>query len=129
MTNKVQKDLNTALYDEMFYSSSLIINADRDFYQAMITELSLMMNQSLDEEVKKAQQTDFIDNGNQTKERVDQAIERARGNQELFLEFKHSSGVNMEQSYANFLLHFNEWFAAYDIMTMEGGLTKAGCCF
>ncbi|MBN2221287.1 MAG: methyl-accepting chemotaxis protein [Vallitaleaceae bacterium] len=129
MTNKVQKDLNTALYDEMFYSSSLIINADRDFYQAMIAELSLMLNQSLDEEGKKAQQTDFIDNANQTKERVDQAIERVRGNQELFSEFKHSSGVNMEQSYTNFLLHFDEWFSAYDIMTMEGDLQKQGAAF
>lgn len=130
MTNKVQKDLNKALYDEMFVSSSLIINADRDFYQAMIAELSMMLNQNLDEEGRKAQQTDFIDNANQTKDRISQAVEGVRGNTELFSEFKHSNGVaTIEISYAAFMKHFDEWFNAYDIMTMEGDLIQQGAAF
>jgi len=106
----------------MFVSSGLIINADRDFYQANVAELMLLLNDSLTEEEKASQTTDYIDNANQTMERITEAIDGLKGNEFLYSGFKHNSGITIEESYGLFTQEYNNWFNSLDVKTMEGDI-------
>lgn len=121
---KTQEKLSTLLYDEMFISTGLILNADRDFYQANVAELTLMFKSDLTDEEKAGQIQDYKDNADQTISRITEAVEGVKKNSYLYSEFKHSSGMTIEQSYAAFQTEYNNWYQSLDIQTLEGDIGK-----
>lgn len=119
-----QKDLTQLFYSEMFVNSSLIINADRDFYQAYVAEQNLLFKADMTDEERSGQLADYTDNANQTRDRITEAIDDIKSNMFLYSEFKHSSGVTIEQSFQNFTNEYNTWFSSLDTQTLEGDFNK-----
>lgn len=118
--NKVEADLTQTLYSEMFVSTSLIINADRDFYQALVAEQELRYNKTLTSNQKSEQVAAYIENVTQTKERIDEAILGVQDNTELYEGFKHESGITLKESYTLFNSAFDQFVTTWDSQTMKG---------
>lgn len=51
-TNKINNETKKAYYDEAYVSTSMILNADRDFYQGLVDELDFAVNTSGNGECK-----------------------------------------------------------------------------
>ena len=70
---RVYKASKQTLYDEAYTSISLILNADRDFYQALVAQQDYDLLKIKDE--KDAAKKDYEENMAQTSERVSKAIQ------------------------------------------------------
>lgn len=113
--------LTKTLYDEVQVSTSLMLNADRDFYQAALAEEVLFSGQNLDEAQKKDLIASYEENIGQTKERMASAAGILSENQPLFVDFLHETeAVNMESLNANFLSAMDAYEKAYSPSTGQG---------
>lgn len=121
-SNDIEEQSRTALYDEAYVSTALILNADRDFYQAVIAENSLISGKFMAEKTASLK-SDFDENAQQVWDRITQAIDNIKANSTLYAQFKHpSTDVTMEQLYATFEKEFNTWLEAYDASTGKGDI-------
>ncbi|MDF2542138.1 MAG: chemotaxis protein [Herbinix sp.] len=118
---KISKTSEDAFYQDVYVNSSLILNADRDFYQASLAEQKVLLNMSLDEETKTALLKDYEDNAVQVMERVDSAVNNLESDTMLMKEFQHSgTKATLSELFANFKEHYQEWKNAYDLKTGKG---------
>lgn len=124
-SNNIVHETKQALYDETFVTTSSILNADRDFYQAAIAEKELVAGgEGLDSERKEQLIKDFNENVTQTMERINAALENIKGNTELYSEFKDStSNVTLEQLGESFKTDFTLWQDAYNIEAGTGDMS------
>lgn len=123
-SNLIVQDSKTALYDEAFVSTSSILNADRDFYQAAIAEKELYLsNSNLTSEERKNLIDSFNENVQQAQERISAAMDNIKSNKDLYAEFQHStSNITLEQLDTAFQADFKSWQNAYDINTNTGDM-------
>lgn len=121
-TTSINKNTREVYYDELFTSTSLILNADRDFYQAAIAEKELYLSKgTLTNERKEELRSDFNENLSQTTERVNKAIDNLKSNNVLYSEFKHSeSQKTIEQLYESFNTYMDTYKSSFDINTLSG---------
>ncbi len=117
-------ELEDILYDKMFVSSQLILNADRDFYQARLAEVELLTNESATQEERDGFATDYQENAGQTYDRVTEAMTLLSENQFFYAEFVGENGSSLETTYANFLEDYNGWYASYDPVTQSGDIEE-----
>lgn len=119
--NAVKNDTRRLYYDETFVSTALILNADRDFYQAVVAEQELVLVFDMAEEDKRALVGDFDENKQQTIDRVTEAIDNIKGNDYLYKEFKHpTSGKTLEGLYKEFTDSIGQWESTFDIIALDG---------
>ncbi len=117
----VSKLTKKTYYDEAFVSTSLILNADRDFYQAAVAEKELVLTKELDSDKKKELLDSITENITQANDRITQAIDNIKDNQYLYKEFKQSKSDNtLEKMYADFKLHIEKWKNTYHAETLKG---------
>ncbi|QHQ60224.1 hypothetical protein Ana3638_05070 [Anaerocolumna sedimenticola] len=111
----ISKISKKALYDEVFVSTALILNADRDFYQASLSEKELLLGgDSLTPDKKETLIADYNDNINQTLERIITALDNLKGNKKLFNQFTHSgTDQTLAKLEKQFNADFNTWKEAY----------------
>ena len=123
-SNDILKQSETVLYDEVFYSTALILNADRDFYQAAIAEKELYLDSSLSGDASQALLKDFNDNVSQVfEERITEAMNNLMSNHALYAEYTHADAdITLEQLYADFISNFSAWQNSYDIETRTGDM-------
>ena len=123
-SNTIQANSESVLYDEVFVSTALIINADRDFYQAANDEKELLLNSALSDDTRAALLDDFNLNADQVKERISAAIDNIRGNDALFTAFSTEDiATTLQQLDTAFWSHYNAWRNAYDLTAMTGDRT------
>lgn len=129
--NLIQNRLQKALYDELYQSSTTLLNADRDFYQASVAEQELFFDEeNLSEEKKEELIATFKENVDQTKERVKQAIDNIAENKVIYNQVtEESSGKNMEKLYNDFQEDMKKWEDAYNIETKEGDRSLKSAAF
>jgi methyl-accepting chemotaxis protein len=119
-SNDIMQQSKKALYDETYISTALILNADRDFYQAAVAEKDLLTGELTTSE-KEASGADFDENAQQVRERITQAIDNIKSNNALYTQFKHpNTDVTMEQLFATFENEFGIWLESYDAVTGKG---------
>jgi methyl-accepting chemotaxis protein len=120
--NNINQRARKAYFDEIYENSSLLLNADRDFYQAEIAENSLVLGRdSLSQEEKEKLVADYHDNASQVLERMETAIANLKMNGFLMNEMKNSeSGLTFAEIYEDFKSHFKEWEEAYEPETGSG---------
>ncbi len=130
-SNDIQDQSKTVLYDEVFTSTALIINADRDFYQAAVAEKELYLDPSLSDDASQVLLKDFNDNVTQVlDERITDAMNNLMSNQALYTEFTHAdTGLTLEQLYADFQSNFSAWQNSYDIETKTGDMVAHNSYF
>lgn len=114
----------TSLYDELYLSTAEILNADRDFYQAVVAELNILFSSdTLTEEDIAQNRQDYIDNAGQTYDRISSAISRIKGNDDIYLNYIHEgTGKNVQQVETDFFEAFGQWESSLNIETGEGDL-------
>jgi len=115
-SNNISNESRQKLYDEIFVSTSLILNADRDFYQAAIAEKELVLSgESLSSDSREDLLAAIDENAGQTLDRVTQALDAVAVNSELYESFSHeTAAVTLAELKTAFMDHFNTWQRAYD---------------
>lgn len=124
-TAQVGIDSKKVLYDEIFVSTALILNADRDYYQALIAEVELSLNRdSITPEQMEQLAADYDENVTQTSDRITEAIANISANKELYAEFRDETNQKtLQELEADFNTNFEQWKQAYDPKTGEGDVT------
>lgn len=74
-SNRTSQDLEKELYDQLYYSTFYLLNADRDFYQAEQAFINIVNDESLSGDKAGEIKKDYEDNLAQVKERVSRARE------------------------------------------------------
>jgi len=121
-SNNASKISKETYYDELYVNTALILNADRDFYQAAIAEETYVLSgDDLDEKSKEQLLIEYKENYEQVLERVSTAIANLQKNSTLYLEYKHSGTQNtLSELNENFQVHFQDWQNAYNPETQTG---------
>ena len=106
--NRIYQASKSTLYDECYKSISLILNADRDFYQALVAKNSY--ENSKTEEDKVANKKDYEENMKQVSDRIAEAIKNVESDKKLWEGANHSeAGYDIFESNKKFIEKFNEW--------------------
>ena len=124
--SQVGNESKKMLYDEIYVSTSTILNADRDYYQALIAERELVLGgSSLTQEMKDQLFVDYDENVAQVEERITEAMANISGNTELYTVFKDAtSGLTLKDLETDFNDKFSQWKQAYDPKTGQGDIAK-----
>jgi methyl-accepting chemotaxis protein len=105
---KENEDLAANLYDEFSISMSSLLNADRDFYQALTAYNDLKMAKTSKESGEA--KASYEENAAQTVERVNAARDIILAGGDKFSEYKHeSSGMSFEELFMEFEDNFKVW--------------------
>jgi methyl-accepting chemotaxis protein len=120
----ISKTSKQALYDEVFVNTALILNADRDYYQAAIAEKEIFLSGSnIQADMKETLIADYNENIGQTLERVQQANDNLKANTKLYNEFTQStSNESFAQLFEAFTTDFQTWQNSYDIAESTGDI-------
>jgi methyl-accepting chemotaxis protein len=123
-TTDISNYTKTSYYDEVFVSTALILNADRDFYQASIAEKELVLSGStLPDQRKEELMTEYNENITQTLDRIKQAIDNISGNEELYSQFAHSESKHtLKQLSDSFNGDFKAWQESFDATSLTGDI-------
>lgn len=117
----ISRDTNEVIYHQTYLSTALILNADRDFYQADLAQQNLFLDKNLSTDEKQNLVTDYLDNADQVKTRVTDAFTSMKKDNELFKLTKHpSTGETMDQLEVKFNQSYAAWFSAFDTSTATG---------
>jgi methyl-accepting chemotaxis protein len=111
--DKISNSLTRSIYEEGYQSISLVLNADRDAYQAMDNMSSLLMANTkgaLDQTQKEALVASFDENVAQTADRMKEASVILSQNAEFWSRFKdEANGLNLFEHYEEFERSFARW--------------------
>lgn len=119
--NYLNKTTRDAYYEMAYVNTALILNADRDMYQAYLAEQKMVLNPDLSEEEKSELLKSFQEDSTQIRDRTAQAMTNVSKNEYLYHEFTLSStGDTFEDIYKAFDKHIQEWEATYDLANMSG---------
>lgn len=122
-SNSINQDSKRVLYDELYVSTASILNADRDFYQAQVSEQWVYLATGVTPEQKDNLIADFEENAQQVSDRILAAMDNLRDNKYLFQEYVgEGATMTLEQLEAGFFQHYDEWKNAYDLKTGKGDM-------
>lgn len=121
--NKSNMDtLSSSLYETTEKSVSLILNADRDMYQAL-NAYQLLVSGTLTAEEKTNQLKVLKDNIDQTNTRVGQAVTILKS-KELLQTAHTEKKATIEQSAASFQASFDQWVKEANAVVQAGSVGK-----
>ncbi|TCT21702.1 chemoreceptor-like protein with four helix bundle sensory module [Melghiribacillus thermohalophilus] len=89
-TNNIFNGLKAQLYDELFIGEGLLLNADRDFYQAKVAVFKAMKMENSQEAEKLL--ADYKENLQQTKDRVMSVEEIFNNNKDAYQSLQSDDG-------------------------------------
>ena len=113
----------TTFYDKILVSTSSIINADRDLYQAAYAEQELLLSTALTAEERTALIKDYDENAQQTYDRISAAIDNVKDDTALYSTYRHSvENVTLKELYESFSTNFEQWKSSYDNNTQTGDM-------
>jgi methyl-accepting chemotaxis protein len=129
--NMLNHEAKTTYYNTLYINSSLLLNADRDFYAATLAERSLMEGgESLDKSTKERYLNTYNENCSKIMDSISKVDSSLKSNQELYSEFKHSkTQLTMSHLCEQFTQQFKEWQAAYDPNTGSGFIIAKNAMF
>ncbi|WP_411345304.1 methyl-accepting chemotaxis protein [Paenibacillus sp. WLX1005] len=108
------KQLTSSLYDRAYKISYLVLNADRDYYQAMVAETLLTDLQN--EQQIKLQTDNYNDNVQQAYDRIQQARAIMEQDHDAFAAYKDAdTGKNVFELLDGFNENFNTWKQEFDV--------------
>lgn len=103
------------LYDEVQVSTSLILNADRDFYQAYVAQEKFLHDETLSADEKKSEIDNYSENMQQTKERIAGAVEILKQDSKVYIDMVHPDAQKtVESLYQEFQVHIAEYEASFN---------------
>ncbi len=128
--NSTYNEAESLYYDTLYQVNSKLVNADRDFYQAMQGALQYFsvgdsdgnLDPSVVETLQAAKYDDYTSNLEQTLERVDAATEIAKGDARLYSQTL-IDGKSFGQYADEFHAAYDKWLGVYNVKTGEGDWT------
>lgn len=130
-SNDILKQTKTALHDEAYVSTAFILNADRDFYQALVDEREiLLIGDGITSDRKEFLISDFNENIAQTNDRINSALDNVKDNKNLYTQFLHeATAMTLEQLGQDFIVKFKIWEDSYDLTTGIGDTEARALAF
>jgi methyl-accepting chemotaxis protein len=102
------------LHNKTYASATLLLNADRDFYQALVAE-SNMQNPAVTAEELQKEKEAYIENAQQAIERVHQSRDILIADQELYNNYKHQgTGSTISELMDQFEQEYVLWDSLFD---------------
>lgn len=128
-TKSIAHTLTTKLYDQSYMTNYWLLNADRDYYQSLVAQMTL--TSSTDPAILEAAKADYTENAQQTYERVHKAEAIFKAHQAEFNQYQHAdSNKNVFELIADFDTNFAAWQKEFDINTNTvGNLTESTARF
>ena len=128
---KIEREDEELYVDQLYEVSSILLNADRDFYQSVFgaTQYFMYYNTQIDPDKLAGFLQDFKDNKQQTQDRVAQAAEIAQKNPDLFTGTKGESGMTFEELNVKFNAAFLNWDSSYNVEYRIGNFNTFIACF
>lgn len=128
--NSTYTDTEDLYFDTLYQINNKLVNADRDFYQAMnaaqqylsITQSDGNLPPEVTEQLCSAKVADYDDNLVQVLERVGDANEIAKGVPHLYNEVQ-IDGKNYETYAKEFQANYDAWLKCFNYQTGEGDQT------
>lgn len=115
-TKSIAQTLTTKLYDQSYMTNYWLLNADRDYYQALVAQMTL--TSSTDPAILEAAKADYTENAQQTYERIHKAEAIFTAHQAEFEQYEHTdSNKNVFELISDFDLNFAAWQKEFDINT------------
>ena len=112
-------------YDNLYTISTSLINADRDFYQAMLEGTQFIAyREYVDPATLKSYQADFDSNKKQAIEGVEAAAALAKNNPHLWTNTTSESGATFSTLFNDYETAFKSWESTYDFSTGEGDVEQ-----
>ncbi|MCR5654592.1 MAG: methyl-accepting chemotaxis protein [Lachnospiraceae bacterium] len=105
-------------YDTLYQINTTLINADRDFYQAMLAAEEIKAGSSGEDTATLL--GDYEDNKQQTIDGVKKAIEIAKANEDLWVGTKAEDGSTFEAMSGAFERGVATWESTYDVANGTG---------
>ncbi|MBO4396105.1 MAG: hypothetical protein J5819_07140 [Eubacterium sp.] len=102
---QIEDETSEIYYDVLFNVTDNVINADRDFYQALVAHLEFTYNKNASPEELQGYAADVAENAQQTYDRVHEALNIAASEETLAAMSK--DGKNFAQLGEDFDVHFN----------------------
>ena len=126
--NKMEKEISNVYYDILNTVNSNLLNADRDFYQAVYaaTQYYDLANGYSDAPADQlatymeSQMGDFEENSAQVIDRVTDALNAAKTDDDLYNNYKTADGLNYVQLEEKFVSDYEKWKGLYDLKSMSG---------
>ena len=117
--NSVYEDAEEIYYHRLYTINSNLINADRDFYQAIQAStkqfnMESSNSPSLTDEIRQQNIDDFEENKQQVLDNMNVACEAAKHDADLWSNTKSEDGKTFEQIAGEFETSYNEWVGTYD---------------
>lgn len=130
-SKRISNEARDVYYDTVYKNSMLILNADRDIYQAEMAEKTIILSgNTLNQQEKETLLNEYIENYGQVSDRVNEAMNNLGENKELFTEFKHKkTQFTLSQLNDEFNAKFRTWLAAYDPATGKGNIDEKNALF
>lgn len=119
--NNTYNTLTDAYYEKLYKVNELILNADRDIYQALDAQKTL--SDAGTTEISKTDiQKDLEDNINQANDRVKEAVDILVPIKDSLVDIKHSDvNKNIFELYEDFQKNYTVWISSFDKKTGEIG--------
>lgn len=111
-------------FDTLYQNATLILNADRDLYQASLAEAEISVLGSVsDQAAKQALLDTYTENAGQALERVNAAMSNLSSNEELYTQFKEKDiNMSLAELHTQFKELHAQWIKAYDPKTGDGSV-------
>ncbi|MCR5145704.1 MAG: methyl-accepting chemotaxis protein [Lachnospiraceae bacterium] len=127
---QVGADSEELYYNNLYKINSLLIEADRDYYQAMlaatvyrdVTNGSTNLGGAADmtDQILSEKSADFEENKAQVTEKVNEAVAIAEKNPKLYSEIVDENGNTFETYVGDFTTEFDAWSKEYDVTSGQG---------
>lgn len=115
-TKSIAQTLTTKLYDQSYMTNYWLLNADRDYYQALVAQMTL--TSFTDPAILEAAKADYTENAQQTYERIHKAEAIFTAHQAEFEQYEHTdSNKNVFELISDFDINFAAWQKEFDINT------------
>ncbi len=111
----ISNSANESIYKEAYVSTSKILNADRDLYQAVLAEAEMVSDFHPNDESYQELVDTYEENAKQAYDRIKDAVDIVRDNEILFSQYKHeSSGETIASLESDFYKNYQLWYDSYD---------------
>lgn len=110
-------------YNKLYSVNNLVLNADRDFYQALLgaTQHYEMMNgYSSSTASLSDKMDDYTGNFDQVVERIQKAVDIAKTENDLYASLTAEAGITFEACAEKFLANMKVWDSLYNVEANTG---------
>ncbi len=112
----MEKKIVSSLYDNAYQANSLMLNADRDYYQAIVAQDKLLLTQ--DPQEIQDQTADYNENAKQVYDRVQAARAIMEQNHDMFAAYTDKeNGKNAFELFDAFNENYNAWKQEFNVDT------------